>query len=304
MTFIENFQARQKSEDQLATRLGGMETRLNLLALVEDQSRTPPDSTIIPGLERAGTLVADIRNNPLDLTPDKRWRLLDKRDLPAARKTYDGWMVKSETLEALEKFRKDAPWSSRMELHFVQGTNVAGYVQGQGEKRDKDYLLIGMMTEADVRKQLGDTATDAEVQAELKKHSEHMVESYAHVLYCSTHQSLHKLYGGQKPLEDHNFVAIKLNNKAGAYLAEIKVNRELGHSQPVMFGNQNLNELIVFKDKEKKVIDEEATQREIAKFLQPRLGHHFRKEHQESYLRYFAVNRKHLIDNGFLKEGY
>lgn len=99
------------------------------------------------------------------------------------------------------------------------------------------------------------------------------VETFGHELYHATHQNLDDLYGGKSPVSLDRYKQIKMDQEAGAFLREFKINRELGHTEKPAYnyadGNdvkpKYIEDLVVYK--QPGVIDETRSKEAIAKFL-------------------------------------
>ncbi len=157
------------------------------------------------------------------------------------------------------------------------------------------------------------------------------VETFGHELYHATHQNLDELYGRKDPVSLNRYKQIKMDQEAGSFLAEFKVNRELKHTEPVTFdyvlGNnvhkQPIADLVVYSSPG--VIDEAASKQAIAKFLSAHPAPMYKNgqverdstgqiqtnsysqthEHDhEKYKFFFSENRAELLKRGWLGQGY
>lgn len=106
-----------------------------------------------------------------------------------------------------------------------------------------------------------------------KWNTERQIENFGHETYHATHQDLDLLYGKLEPVSKELFMAIKMDQEAGAFLAEFKVNRELGHKQAASYEyvefdrvkTKQLSELIVYKSAG--LIDDLRSRAAIGNFL-------------------------------------
>ncbi len=164
--------------------------------------------------------------------------------------------------------------------------------------------------------------------------AQRMTENFAHESYHATHQDLDRLFGGSGPVSKQDYLKIKMHQEAGAFLTEVKVNRELG-GEPVSYEwadgqnvrHKKLDELIVYKDKAKTVLNESASEAKIADFLST---HHapirrqdgvlvrnpwtselettpYPARHEKAYDEYARLwknNHDKLVQSGFLGKGY
>ena len=213
--------------------------------------------------------------------------------------------AKSRTLNSLASELEKRPW--KVQAEFDQNARFQDY--------DPKNSLIRLGTAWD---------------------DERKVDSFAHEAYHGTHQDLDKLYGSQKPVSKEQYLKIKMDEEAGAFLAEFRTNRELGHKNQTSYEwadgtevrHQNIGNLIVYKETGgKKVIDEAASKAAIGAFLQE---HHapvrnangwverdswtgaihttpYPKQYADSYEQYksgFDQDRKMLVDKKWLGKGY
>lgn len=70
------------------------------------------------------------------------------------------------------------------------------------------------------------------MELDSKDGARRQVEVFAHEAYHATHQDLEKLYGNHGPVTQQDFVSIKMQQEAGAFLREIRANEELHQSRP------------------------------------------------------------------------
>jgi hypothetical protein len=224
---------------------------------------------------------------------------------------------KSPTLKALYEQWNSTPWTKPDPNNPEQGQillkNDSTSVVYDA---NKSQMIIGAPTDEGL-KAAYPNSTEAERNGAIDRQTKLLPELVAHQMYAATHQSVDELYGGAAPVEKDKYVDLRLNDMAGAYLAEIKVNRELGNTDPVSFAykdtagaeqKENMNELLVFTDESKQTIDEKASSEKIKDFLV-----NFHREGQpplaidkqiltdyESYSQNFAQNKETLAKKGFL----
>lgn len=243
--------------------------------------------------------VVDRRDRPdkFDLNKELQKELKNKEKTPEDQ--FKEILEKSPALAALFAEKDKCPWGGQIKMQVAtKGEEVAGY-----DPRTST-IVIRVLSEDEVRAKLGKGASDEDVAAAMAKHSEKILERTAHVLHTALHQSLHKLYSGEKPVSKDDFVSINLDNKAAAYLAEIKVAKELGHKDPVMFGKDNLSALVVTKDGKPGEIDEEKTLAKIKAYLAPKLTKHYENVYDKGYVPHYATNKRILEKGKLLKEGW
>lgn len=178
-------------------------------------------------------------------------------------------------------------------------------------------------------------AKDNTVHLGTKWAYEKKIDNFGHEAYHATHQDLDVLYGSKEPIERDNYLRLKMDQEAGAFLAEFKVNREFGHKPATSYEyaegskvkHKDIGELIVYRDKTRTVIDEKASKEAIGIFLS---NHHspirnrngwaerdswtgeihtssYPKQHEESFKQYrqhFDENRATLLKHGWLSNGY
>ncbi len=120
------------------------------------------------------------------------------------------------------------------------------------------------------------------IEVDPKDSYKRQIEVFAHESYHATHQDLNKLYGGQKPVSETEYVNIKMSQEAGAFLRETLVNEDLTKNRPDL-GNKPIeyiwvdpndrtgeprrkviNDLLVHSGTQ---IDEQKSQLAIEKFL-------------------------------------
>jgi hypothetical protein len=169
----------------------------------------------------------------------------------------------------------------------------------------------------------------------MKWNNERQIENFGHEIYHATHQDLDLLYSEPEPLAHGLFMAIKMDQEAGAFLAELKVNRELGHKQPTSYEyvdidrvkTKQLAELVVYKGSGQSSIDDLRSRAAIGNFLRehhapvrdntnkPILEWHglslsaspYTESHERAYQMYvqkFRENQKSLKDKNWLNKGF
>ncbi len=224
---------------------------------------------------------------------------------------------KSPTLKALYEQWNSTPWTKPDPNNPEQGQillkNDSSTVAYDAKKSQ---MIIGAPTDEGLKAAFPDSTEEQRKQV-IDQQTKLLPELVAHQMYAATHQSVDELYGGAAPVERDKYVDLRLNDMAGAYLAEIKVNRELGNTDPVSFAykdtagaeqKENMNELLVFTDESQQTIDEKASSEKIKDFLV-----NFHREGQpplaidkqiltdfENYSQNFAKNKEMLGKKGFL----
>ena len=160
------------------------------------------------------------------------------------------------------------------------------------------------------------------------------IETFGHELYHATHQNLDDLFGGKQPVSPERYNQIKMDQEAGAFLTEFKINRELGHTEKTAYkyveGDQvipkYIEDLVVYK--QSGAIDEGKSKEAIAAFLSEHPAAKFGKDGQpvknwfgqfetmppypqknaedyrNKYRPNFAVNRHNLIAKDWLGKGF
>jgi hypothetical protein len=178
-------------------------------------------------------------------------------------------------------------------------------------------------------------AKDSTIHLGTQWTNEKKIDNFGHESYHATHQDLDALFGSEKRMEKDDYLRIKMDQEAGAFLAEFKVNSEFGNKPVTSYEyaegdkvkHQNIGELVVYKDAAHTVIDEKASITAIGLFLQ---SHHspvrnqngwverdswtgqihtrtYREQHEKSFKEYsdnFNQNRATLLKNGWLGKGY
>jgi hypothetical protein len=224
---------------------------------------------------------------------------------------------KSPTLKALYEQWNSTPWTKPDPNNPEQGQillkNDSNSVVYDAKKSQ---MIIGAPTDEGLKAAFPNS-TETERKQAIDQQTKLLPELVAHQMYAATHQSIDDLYGGATPVEKDKYVDLRLNDMAGAYLAEIKVNRELGNTDPVSFAykdttgadqKENMNDLLVFSDASKQTIDEKASSDKIKDFLvnfhregQPPLAINKQIETEfDSYSKNFAQNKEMLGKKGFL----
>jgi hypothetical protein len=158
------------------------------------------------------------------------------------------------------------------------------------------------------------------------------IETFGHELYHATHQNLDDLYGDKDPVSLDRYKQIKMDQEAGAFLTEFKINRELHHSEKPAYSyvenNQikpkHIEDFIFYK--QLGVIDEVRSKESIAKFLSEHPapvyenGHEKRNllaqietqsysqknesDYWKSYRPNFETNHRNLAERGWLGKGF
>lgn len=160
------------------------------------------------------------------------------------------------------------------------------------------------------------------------------VETFGHELYHATHQNIDDLYGVKGPVSLELYKQIKMDQEAGAFLTEFKINRELNHTEKPAYkhveGDQvkpkHIEDLIVYK--QPGVIDDALSKEAIGKFLSEHPAAKFGKDgqpkkdwwgHYETELPYpqkherdygnkyrpnFEENQRNLTQRGWLGKGF
>lgn len=161
------------------------------------------------------------------------------------------------------------------------------------------------------------------------------IDNIGHEAYHATHQDLDNLFGSKERIEKDEYLRLKMDQEAGAFLTEFKVNREFGHKPATSYEyaegsdvkHKEIGELIVYRDAARSIIDEKASKEAIGGFLR---HHHapirnqngwaerdswtgeihtspYPKQHEKSFKEYsehFEENRATLLKNGWLGKGY
>lgn len=158
------------------------------------------------------------------------------------------------------------------------------------------------------------------------------VETFGHELYHATHQNLDDLFGRKDPVSVERYKQIKMDQEAGAFLSEFKINRELKHTEKPAYkyvdGNdikpKYIEALIVYKQPD--VIDEGRSKEAIAKFLSAHPAavyengqvkrkfwgqletESYPQTHENDYWKNyrpnFYTNRRNLTERDWLGNGY
>lgn len=175
------------------------------------------------------------------------------------------------------------------------------------------------------------------IELDSKDGARRQTEVFAHEAYHATHQDLNKLYGSAKPVLEDQYVDIKMQQEAGAFLQELKVNEELKVSRPdlgyapvsyMWIDNQHpkgpvhkqvMNDLLVRRDGQ---IDQKASLEKIETFLRAHPAaqkdnangyqvdtsgnyivkdyvQHYRSGHSD-YATHHARNRREMIGKGYI----
>jgi hypothetical protein len=227
-------------------------------------------------------------------------RFFDERLLPMVEKAQK----KSETLAKLAADLKEVPWASLIRRIGRAGTNETLY------DPNTSTIIVG------ARIPIGDVP-----------------QKYAYAAYQATHQSVYELYRGDKaigspedtPLSYKDYKRIRVNDLAGAFLAELNVASELKRAEPVTLSfktkegevTKDLRDFVV-RDMESGKIDQTKTKAKLAKFLDEEYLQQglspdrksnladlwIKAAYERSYVPFYAANKKGLSSGGFLKPGW
>ncbi|CAN5302168.1 hypothetical protein BH10CYA1_BH10CYA1_53360 [soil metagenome] len=240
-----------------------------------------------------------------------------QKDTEQAKKFFEQMSAKSPALAGLYDRWQHTPYTQSDVNHPEQGqillkndsTDVI-YNSAKGQ------LIIGAPTEEGLKGSHPEL-NDQQRKSIIDNQANVLPELVAHQMYTATHQSLDVLFGNSQPVSKEQYVDTRLTNTAGAYLAEIEVNRELGRKEPVAFSykdsngtvqSENLSQLAAFSDAGNKTIDEAKSIDKIKDFLvnfhredQPPLkfDNQFAGEYDQ-YTANFEANRAELTKRGFV----
>ncbi|CAN5714476.1 hypothetical protein BH10CYA1_BH10CYA1_64170 [soil metagenome] len=162
---------------------------------------------------------------------------------------------------------------------------------------------------------------------------EKQLETFGHELYHATHQNLDDLYGQRDKVSLEMHKQIKMEQESGAFLAEVKVNRELKNGQPVTFEfvkngevhKQKVADLLSYN--QDGTINDARSKQAITQFLQTHRAPQYNKSgalerdehgniktffypetHESGYYKNYAPNfdqnRDALLKKGWLGKGY
>lgn len=266
----------------------------------------------------AGTDNPQKPNNATDSQhPEKTSPEATQKDIEQSKKFFEELSKKSPTLAGLYERWQQTPYTKLDPNHPGQGqillkNDTTDVIYNP----EKGQLIIGAPTEEGLKASHPEF-TEQQRKDLIANQASVLPELVAHQMYTATHQSLDTLYGSSQPISKEQYVDTRLTNTAGAYLAEIEVNKELGRNEPVVFSykdttgklqSENLNQLVVYADATNSKVDETKSIANIKDFLvnfhrdgQPplQIDNQFVSEY-DRYTTTFDASRAQLIKRGYI----